>query len=383
MVDVLDPLDVSFRDVTEMWEAFDGIERLASNAKTLLAARVEDAGAWKRAGARSAAEHLARLGGTTTSAARAALETSKNVAELPATSDAMRAGALSAAQAAAVAAAAVADPAAEARLFDLAATTNVSGLREECLRTTAAADPDRDATHRRIHAGRYLRTFTDGEGGRNLHARGTAEVVARLERALEPFIDDLFEKGRVEERHEAREAYAFDALMLLAERDPEADERKRTAKPRYTSLLHVPFEALVRGAVAGEEMCEIVGVGPIPVRVARELLGDSILKLVITKGVDVVNVVHLGRGPTAAQRIALLWTSPRCSNIECSGTFTEIDHRKPWVTTKHTVLDELDPLCSHCHSLKTHRGWALVDGKGRRKFVGPNDLRHPHYKPPP
>ena len=216
LVDGLVPEDVAFRDVTEMWEAFDGIERLASNAKTLLAARVEDAGAWKRAGARSAAEHLARLGGTTTSTARAALETSRNVAELPATSDAMRAGELSAAQAAAVASAAVADPAAEARLLDLAQSTNLAGLRDACLRTKAAADPDRDATHRRIHAGRYLRTYTDGEGGRHLHARGTPEVVARLERALEPFIDDLFEKGRLAKRHEAREVYAFDALMLLA-----------------------------------------------------------------------------------------------------------------------------------------------------------------------
>ena len=52
---------------------------------------------------------------------------------------------------------------------------------------------------------------------------------------------------------------------------------------------------------------QIAGLGPIPVSTARELLGESILKLVITKGVDVVNVVHLGRAPTAAQRVALLW----------------------------------------------------------------------------
>ena len=44
------------------------------------------------------------------------------------------------------------------------------------------------------------------------------------------------------------------------------------------------------------------------------------LKLVITKGVDVANVVNLGRGPTAAQRVALLWQQPKCSNIACSST---------------------------------------------------------------
>ena len=126
---------------------------------------------------------------------------------------------------------------------------------------------------------------------------------------------------------------------------------------------------LVRGWVEGDETCEIAGLGPVPVRVARELLGEAILKLVITKGVDVVNVVHLGRGPTAAQRIALLWSKPKCANVACSSTFVQIDHREPWAVTKHTRLDKLDPLCPHDHELKTNQGWSLVDGTGRRAFV--------------
>jgi len=148
-------------------------------------------------------------------------------------------------------------------------------------------------------------------------------------------------------------------------------------------LVHVPFEALVRGAIAGEECCEIVGVGPVPTRTARELLGESILKLVITKGVDVANVVHLGRGPTAAQRIALLWTSPKCSNIECSRMRVEIDHNHPWAESHQTVLGNLRPFCGHDHDLKTNHGWSLVEGTGRRAFVSPDDPRHPRNKPPP
>jgi hypothetical protein len=148
-------------------------------------------------------------------------------------------------------------------------------------------------------------------------------------------------------------------------------------------LLRLDVEALARGAIEGEETCEIVGIGPVPVRIARELLGEAIVKLVITKGVDVVNVVHLGRGPTAAQRIALLWSKPKCANIECSSMFVQIDHREPWAKTKHTKLDELDPLCPHDHKLKTNQGWSLVAGNGRRAFVGPHDPRHPRNKPPP
>jgi hypothetical protein len=176
----LDPADVLLRDVTDVWSAFDRIERLAASAKTLLAARVEETGAWKRAGARGAADHLAKLGGTTASAARRSLETSKQVAGLPEISAAMRGGTLSSVQADAIAGAAAADPGAQARLLRTARTTNVVELREECLRTTAAADPDRDATNRRIHRERCLRSFTDGEGARNLVVRGTAERVARI-----------------------------------------------------------------------------------------------------------------------------------------------------------------------------------------------------------
>jgi hypothetical protein len=63
--------------------------------------------------------------------------------------------------------------------------------------------------------------------------------------------------------------------------------------------------------------------------------------------------------------------------------FVQIDHRIPWATSKHTRLDELDPLCPHHHKLKTNQNWSLVDGTGRRLFVGPNDARHPRNRPPP
>jgi len=143
-------------------------------------------------------------------------------------------------------------------------------------------------------------------------------------------------------------------------------------------LIRLDLSALVRGHVEDGELCEITGLGPIPVGVARDLLGESVLKLVLTKGVGVANVTHLGRGPTAAQRVALLWQAPSCSNQACGHSFVQIDHRLPWASTRHTVLGELDPLCPHCHWLKTYLGWSLVDGIGPRAFVPPNDARHPN-----
>jgi hypothetical protein len=76
--------------------------------------------------------------------------------------------------------------------------------------------------------------------------------------------------------------------------DPPADEpaepvvpaslRRRGHNPRHMALLRVDLEALSRGSIQGEELCEIAGVGPVPVDVARGLLGDAVLKLVITRG---------------------------------------------------------------------------------------------------
>jgi hypothetical protein len=152
---------------------------------------------------------------------------------------------------------------------------------------------------------------------------------------------------------------------------------RSSSSPRYLALLRVDVAALRRGHVQGGELCEVAGVGPVPVSVAKEVLGEAIVKLVITDGVDVANVTHLGRGPTAAQRAALLWLNPTCSVEGCHRRRIEWDHSLPWAQTRHTRLDELDPLCGFHHDLKTRLGYALIAGTGKRPFLAPDDPRHP------
>jgi hypothetical protein len=55
--------------------------------------------------------------------------------------------------------------------------------------------------------------------------------------------------------------------------------------------------------------------------------------------------------------------------------------REEWRKTHHTRLDEGDGLCGHHHDLKTHFGWALIEGTGKRPMVPPDDSRHPKNKP--
>jgi hypothetical protein len=417
LVDRLDPDAVSGPAAGELWGVLDASERLCAAGKTLLARRIAQTHRPETAGARTAAEDLARRAGTTVGAARDAVETSARLAELPLVEAALRRGELSPAQAAVVTSAASADPTAEQRLLELAASASLPELRDEAARVAAAADPDPEATNRRLHRRRALRRFTGPDGAWTLIAKGTPQAGAAINTALDPITDQIFAAARREGRREPYEAYAFDALVFLTTGQPAAGPDRggpgpgvsgaRAAittrpaaeatpaagppptqppaasprpNPRYLALLRIDIEALRRGAVAGQELCEIGGVGPIPVPVARGLLGEAVLKLVITRGVEVANITHLGRGPTAAQKIALAWTSPGCTAAGCWRTRIEHDHRRPWKDTRHTRLDELDPLCEFHHDLKTRHRWALIPGHGKRPMVPPDDPTHPRHQ---
>ena len=168
-----------------------------------------------------------------------------------------------------------------------------------------------------------------------------------------------------------------------AARGERRDGETPKTSAKYLGLIRADLEALQRGHVEGDELCEITGIGPIPVARAKELLTDSVLNLVITKGTDVLNVTNLHRKANAAHRAALMWESPHCRVEGCARMRTEIDHRTGWPITKTTRLDDLDPLCDHHHDLKTNENWALVEGTGRRPFVPPDDLRHPGNRQPP
>ncbi len=383
----LEPDAVALTDAEPMWDAFDRIERHAANAKTLLARRVEDAAAWRQRGHRDAAEGLAKKAGTTRGAARQQLNLSKKLDSHPATETAMRKGEISPTQAAIIAAGANGDAAAERRLLDKALTSTVAELRQQAARERAAADPDPGATERRIHAERRARMWTDDEDRWHFNAVGTVRDGSRVARVLERVVNEEFTNARREGRREERDAYAFDAFVrVFREHDerPEAADKtskKKHRRPSYLSILRLDHEALLRGHVAGDELCEIAGVGPVPVKTARTLLGDGILKLVITKGEDVTNVTHLGRGPKVAQKIALLWQSPCCSVEGCTRTRIEFDHRDPWARTKHTRLGELDCLCAFHHDLKHRDGWGLVGGTGNRAMVPPDHPDHPENHP--
>jgi hypothetical protein len=364
---------------------FAEVERLGAAGKALCAKRVADSGAWQRSGERSAADWLAKTTGTTVGAARGALDTAANVTSAPAVDDAFRAGRLSAEQAEAVSAAAKADPAAEQRLLDAAAAQQpLKKLRDECARVRAAAEPDPKARHREIHRPRFFRTWTDAEGAGCRMYKATPEAAAEIERIVRPYADAAFEAARKSGDHEASEAYAFDGLLAMtrAARDGDACPTRKRKRPE--AIVLVNLESLQRGAVEPGELCEIPGVGPVPVDIARDLLGDALLRLVITDGVDVLTAVHAGRLASDVQRTAIeVRQRGRCARPTCGRAIAEVDHVTGWTITGATSLSDLAGLCRFDHLAKTHHGhryrrvatgtweWVLPDGNVERERPPP------------
>ncbi len=72
------------------------------------------------------------------------------------------------------------------------------------------------------------------------------------------------------------------------------------------------LSALLRGHLEPGECCEIDGVGPIPVPMARDLANDSFLALVFHEAGDIKAVSHFGRTIKAVQRTALFDRDRTC-----------------------------------------------------------------------
>lgn len=247
--------------------------------------------------------------------------------------------------------------------------------------------------------------------------RNTGDVGAAILAAVRPIQDRLFREARDRGERDSYEAYAADAMTELicgpaeavdaeatgpdesgadatesGEGDGDGDEggtgrgaepsrrwppRPNRARPSrdIKVIVRIDHQALTRGHTIAGETCDIVGLGTIPVSTVKEMMGDAFLAAIVTDGVDVRSVAHLGRQATAHQQTALEFTQPDCDVLGCARTmFLQTDHRTGWAKTKDTVYDDLDRLCEQHHALKTHHGWRLEPGHGKRRFLPPNVL---------
>jgi HNH endonuclease len=282
---------------------------------------------------------------------------------LPVTQAALRNGTLSNAQAVEVARGAIVAPNTETQLLNLAKHATVRDLRDATSRVVAAAT-DEAERHRQVHKSRYFKSWTDLDGSFNVRGRMTAANGALVMAALKPIQDEIFRSARKSGEHERPEAYAADALMALCDKTTSkqsCESTKRTNRSNAVMHIRVDMDALKRGRTENGEICEIAGVGPIPVATATEYLGEAFLKLLVIDGTDIRTIAHMGRAIPAKLLTALEERDRVCQVPTCDMAMgLEIDHILPFAEGGAASLENLVRLCKRHHLQKTHDGYRLI-----------------------
>jgi hypothetical protein len=359
------------------------IENTCASLRVLLSGRVAETSLWQKQGERSAAHWVARATRTTVSRAAESLETSKRLEALPATAETFENGSISESQVREIVSAAALNPLSEEGLLATARNGDVTALRDACRKVRHAAVTDEAERYEAIHRSRYLRSWSDHDGGFRLDARLTPDAGATVMAALEPHRRRAFEEARRVGRKDRPDAYLADALVALAE-DGSSTNTKGHSGPRTMVHVRVDHAALVRGRRKGEETCEIAGIGPIPVATARALASDAILAAVLTKGADVKAVAHLGRTIPARLRTALEARDTECAVPGCHNRHRlEIDHIEPFAEGGPTSLDNLVRLCRPHHHMKTNLGFRLNGRPGKWKWIAPHESTASAERAPP
>ena len=206
----------------------------------------------------------------------------------------------------------------------------MKGLKDRCARVEAAVSTDQAERYECARVHRYLRhrALSDVEG--LLELRGPLELTAGVMAALQPYEAELFEEARASEQRELPDALAFDTMSRMADQSAAARFVECPSRAPATVVAHVDHTAFTRGHTVAGEVCEIVGVGPIPVAVARRLADDAFLKALIHDGTDILAVSHLGRSIPSRLRTAVEELYPECALQGChANRHLEIDHNIP------------------------------------------------------
>jgi hypothetical protein len=388
----LEPARMTTSDAAQFFDVYSAGKKVCGAGETLVAPRATEIGRWKEEGHRSPASWIAEKSGTGLGEAMGLLETAERLESLPETTDALRRGELSAQQVSVVASTAISDPKSEKELLEAAASGSLKGLKDVSLRVKARSQSETDSRVRyeEIRKNRSVVLWTDHEGVGRLEARLTPDALGRVAAALSAESRAIFAEARKSGHHESPAAYAADALVALVTGSSSTGtststgtttrgSRSKSPAPRTMMHLRVDLAALRRGRIDAGEVCEIAGIGPVPLATAVNEIGESILKVVISDGKDVTTVCHLGRAVPAHIRSALEDRDETCVVPGCRVTRgLEIDHYQvAFCDDGPTELWNLARLCHWHHQLKTYGGFALTGGPGCWEWDAPVSESNP------
>ncbi len=367
-----DPALVSGPECALVAEELALTEKACSGNRLLAGARAVDCGAHKEAGVADPVSWFARQGGTTGWDARKGLELAQALGTHPATKDALMSGEVSVSQAWEITKIAAELPDAERELLGAARQGDLTKVRNEARELRLGSTPVGDL-HRRQLAARRFRHWRDGlgmvcfEGA--LPPESGIPLVTRVEREAARRHREAKQTGNPERF----QAYAADAL--IASLAAEANGKRGT----HADLVIVcDLYAWRRGHTHDGEPCHVLGGGPIPVEVAKELSQDAFLKVVLHDGVEIHKIHHYGRKYTVELRTALdLGPVPAFSGracTQCGRPFgLQRDHRVPVASNGPTTYANVQDLCYSCHASKTEqdRTSGLLGKRAKARGPGP------------
>jgi hypothetical protein len=342
-------------DCAAVVEELAATEKACAAVRSRAALRAAGCGAHRQRGFAEGSDWLARATGTSTVEAKAALETARALEALPDTRAAVEAGELSLAQAREVAVTEAECPGSEAEFLAVAKGESLKILKERARRRRLEAiDPEE--LHGAQHRARSFRHWRTELGMVAFAGALPPEVGFPLVNRLDAETDRLLRQARREGRHEPREAHAADALVQLT-------QGSGKGKARSPDLVIVcDLWAYRRGHAHPDEPCHIVGGGPVPLSLVRELSPDAFLKAVLHNGVQIETVAHFGRHINAELRTALELGGPpgfngiTCSDAACDRRYhLEWDHVNPRANGGPTTYENLEPRCWPHHQEKTDR----------------------------
>ncbi|MGC8462363.1 MAG: hypothetical protein ACP5P9_01640 [Acidimicrobiales bacterium] len=279
IVACLDAQRVDGRQAMRLVASFTRCEHLGHAGKTLAAPRAALATPQTAWGQRSAAHWLAEVTGESVGDAVRTLELGRRLPHQQALDKALRSGRLSRSRVQAVSDAALANPDEELALVGAAISDDHRSLRERCRATRARSLTHDEAVrnYELVRSSRYCRTWSDDDGAVRLEARLAPDAGAVIQSALETRTKLLAAEARrrgAPERYERLAADDLEAMCrdsFIATTGRAGDAREGSTGPTPAAVVHVRVDVAAhrRGWVSDGEVCEIAGVGPVPVEPAR------------------------------------------------------------------------------------------------------------------
>ncbi len=297
-------------------------------------------------GAKNASEFIAGLTGVSERDAGKALACQRRLDNLPAVKDAVASGEVSAEQGNAIAQGADGDEELASELLSGASAKKVEDIQAKARKLARERSASEEEHHYKLRSKRSLSLWKDPDGLINILIKLTPEMAADFVSKQRSFEDNLVrEEGSSWANHRAD---AFCALIGDA-----LSQDRGSSHDRDRVVVHVDYEAFMRGCSEPGESCEVAGLGDIPVSYAQSLLDDCVLQVIITQK---NRVVWFGgtdtQLPERIKQAVIARSHNKCDRCS-SDEHLQVDHIVPRVKGGSHDFDNLQCLCWQCHRIKT------------------------------